>query len=266
MSIDPITCSNCYKKVEAERLEEIDKELKEKSYDLNEIRGLDVSVFRHADISAKEWLWVLVPVIGWIALAIIKCRKVHYHNKAEDKMKSINKAPYSKEIAENNIKAIEEAIAVAGSLAYQYQLTLAKNLLVAERPNEALEALRKYNTHKGTPKEIKLNEGELKNLIAVNLTEPTRMSKSTDGNERVFGVITHYHNGPEALLFAVAFAMQGKNYVNAHDAYNAGRIYTPSLSKFEVHQRALASAMKHDRDYTSTRKHDILLAIDRIRA
>ncbi len=281
MSLPPITtrvleCTECHKTfLPKEGDSKSAKELVANG--LKDVESLKFEHLRKSDLPRKAWFLLLVPVIGWIALIILKIRNNQYHEAAEaaldtvyhypgtlGKLLSIRKEPtgtygstgtlYDSAISDN-IHHLEKAIKAAGPLAWQYQLELAKHQILKNDAAGALTTLRAYHASKGTPKQLSITTERVKEYIGINIV-------ATTSDARKCTVITEYHDYNQAFLSAAAQTMTG-NYAPAWDALVTCDIMSPGHGTNTSHLRhALATSMKADTRYINGRKEAILKALD----
>lgn len=227
-------------------------------YDPNAIKAVDLKQYRNSDLPKISYLLLLVPVIGWIAMACLKLYYVSCHNAAEQILQD-NKFDAAETTITKKVIAVARTLSVSGPLAWQYQLELARLFLVqadGDKMDAAVKNLAEVAEKRGLPRQT----GHY-NVKAITLTSDSNLSvqfnlvsfKKAPGNwvdgDNVMQV--EYNDAAEALLNAAAFAAK-QQFAKAYDAYNHVMYYNVREgveadvynSPSRKHQIALVDAMK----------------------
>jgi hypothetical protein len=229
-------------------------------WDRSEIEAIDLKQFRNSDFFSNSvysnyyFLLVLVPVIGWIALACLKGYHVSKHRSAEKIMAT--KCFDSLSTTDEKIAVVAEAIKVSGPLAWQYRLELARLHLLSGEFSKAAEDLAAVKEQRGAPEQTGYYNVRNLGLVSFQNAGPGWVDKR-------FVLKINNDNGEEALLAAAVFAAN-KQSMQAYDAYNevifyaytqlSPAKYIAKFSKSREHQRALAKKIA---------KREHLLSIER---
>jgi hypothetical protein len=203
-------------------------------FDIFEIQNLDLQQFRSSALPRRSYWLLLVPVIGWIALACLKGLYVLRHRAAEKMILDIDRCHSVNE----KIELVSKVIQASGPHAWQYLLERASLHLHAKKYQAAAVDLAAAQEQRGLPSQTGNYNVRAIGLISFVVAN-TPGVRWEDGK---YVMRMQNHTGEEALLRATVYAAN-QRYPEAYDAYNEVMYYNQTLSDSRKHQVALVNAM-----------------------
>lgn len=212
-----------------------------------EIAALDLTKYRNSNIPGSSYLLLLLPVIGWIALLVIKIRYSDNHNNAKIMMKNNN---YDSLNLNGKIALVSKIIVSSPSIAWQYQFERAKLYILKGEYDKATNDLYAVGAHRGSPK-VTSYDASNANLIS--------FKKEKGWGKHASVLKVNFNDTTEALLFAAAYAGK-QQYQEAYDAYNQVSLLGMLRSNIRKNQLELVDAMKNNQAALNPRGLEIIEA------
>lgn len=219
---------------------------------MSQIKALDLTKFRTNDLPKRHYWLLVLPVIGWVALA---CLKIHYvvnHSQAEKIMK---KSHYdSAKTSEEKINILKKVIDKKGPLTWQYHLELAKLQLLNGDNEAADETLKQIIKKRGVPFQTGWYNVRDMGLVSFEV------ARGEDWVDKKNVIKITSYTSEEAMIHASVHASNGR-FAEAYDSYNQA-IYYDSFKRVKIRplQIALVKAIQNKDDHLTPRELQIVKA------
>lgn len=218
---------------------------------VKKLTAIDLTHFRNSSLPLHFYLFLALPIVGWIALACLKINYVIKNMQAERLMKESQY--HLLKTNEEKIKVLKDVIKKSGPLAWQYQLELCRLQLLNGDHEGADVTLNEINKQRETPVQTGWYNVRDKELVSFKVAK----GNWVDGKNVI--AITHY-TAEEAMINASVHTINGR-FVAAYDSYNQAIYYNESVrEEVRPYQVALVKEMQESKSTLTCRALEIIEA------